>query len=183
MRRLSGAGRDDCPSGEGTFPLPPEVTSGTFVYPAAAEHRWDVKIKGFDARRVGAYRWRYGDPARDLTLDGDPVKSNYFVVVRLDQCRIYNCFAKTCGRAEMHQHYDAEKAAQAVRLAYCGTYYGYGEWRYNAGRPGDRWSCPYFFVHDGLVYKARAHAEEAPESARLRLFGNGIIVGKDRVLK
>lgn len=150
-----------------------------------------MNIRGFDAQRQKSYRWRYGDPARDLTLDGDPVQPNYVVIVRLKQCRIWTCTDSKCGRGEpTHQHYDAREAPQAVRLNYGGTGYGYGEWKQGRTEAFGKkfadecqWYCPVFIVYDGYVYRAVQRRSEPPESARLRLFGKGILVSKDRVLK
>jgi hypothetical protein len=140
-----------------------------------------VILKGFDARRAGAYRWRQGDPARDLDLYGSPVPSNNIVIVRLDKCRIWDCGDTKCGRSDgQHQHFSAQDAPQAVPLAYAGTWYGFAEWQYENT---NGWFQRVLFVKDGTVYKARLHKDEPPESAKIRLFGKGILVGKDRILQ
>lgn len=140
-----------------------------------------MKLKGFDARRAGAFRYRHGDPTRDVDRDGEPVESNYIVIVRLDACRIWTCGGTKCGRSDgEHQHYDPKDAPQAIALAYGGTWYGYAEWKHT---DKDGWFCPVYLVKDGIVYKARVKADEPPESARVRLFGQGVIVGKDRILQ
>lgn len=142
-----------------------------------------MQLKGFQAKRTGVFRSRPGDPARDLDLYGNPVPTNYAVIVRLDECRIWDCADPACGDLPkwggQHQHYSAKDAPQATPLAYCGTWYGYAEWRMTGN---DGWWRPVLFVKDGDVYKSRFKAEQPPEHERIRLFGKGIIVGKDQIL-
>lgn len=76
-------------------------------------------LDGIKCVESKAYGWRHGDPTRDVDRNGNPVQNNYIVIVRIKDCRLYEKDGK--------KFYDPLNAPQAFKLAYGGTYYGYGE--------------------------------------------------------
>lgn len=143
-----------------------------------------MKLKGYNATLVHNCRWRYADPARDLTLEEQPVQSNHVVIVREKDCKFVRCTGKEvegCQRNDVHEHCETKDAPQYIRLNYGGTWYGFEEWTFSPGKKD--WYLHVWFVHKGHVYRAERRADQPPEFARLRLFRKGIIAGKGRELK
>ena len=125
-------------------------------------------MDGIKCRKTRRYGWRYGDPTRDVDSHGNPVKSNYIVIVHRKDCPVVE--------RNGHSFYEPKDAPQAFKLAYGGTYYGYGESkvvRNGTGRHivvrrnGERayeWFCSYiktpvYFVRDRQVYIGNCYRE------------------------
>ena len=96
---------------------------------------------GIKFRRSRLYSWRYGDPERDIDLEGNPVSSNYVVLVSRKDCPIYI--------KDGRDFLSTEGASQAVKLAYSSNNMGYGKNRHY----DDRVTCPVFLVYDAVVYQ------------------------------
>jgi hypothetical protein len=141
-------------------------------------------LNGIRCRRSKVYGWRNGDPATDVDRHGDPVQSNYMVIVRIKDCPVVD-----------ERHYNPKGVKQAFPISNGGTYYGYGESqivRHGRGRyvrvyRGDPSaagtnSCgksvvrqdllfsyaktPVYFVQDGRVYVGACYRElKAGEAA------------------
>jgi len=143
-------------------------------------------LKGIRCRRSKVYGWRPGDPATDVDGRGNPVQSNYVVIVRIKDCPV----VEKNGRS----HYNPKGVAQAFPISNGGTYYGYGEsqivrhgrgryvrvYRPNPAAAGTN-SCgksvvrqdllfsyaktPVYFVQDGRVYVGTCYRELKAEEA------------------
>ena len=127
-------------------------------------------MDGIRCRKSKLLGWRSGDPTRDVDDRGNPVQSNYIVIVRISDCRRYE--------KDGRDYYDPTNAPQAFKLGYGGTYYGYaasrtvtnGAGRHvvvrRDGKTVYEWLCSYvktpmYFVHDGAVYVGACYKEIA----------------------
>lgn len=125
-------------------------------------------LDGIKCRKTRQYGWRYGDPARDVDSHGNPVKSNYIVIVRLRDCPVLE--------KQGHRFYDPKDAPQAFKLGYGGTHYGYGSPKAVRNGTGRHivvqrksgrvyeWFCSYiktpvYFVSNGQVYIGNCYRE------------------------
>ena len=79
-----------------------------------------MMLDGIRMRRSRVYGFRHGDPTTDVDSDGEPVDTNYVVIVRIKDCKLERD-PKT-GRV----YYNPQGVPQAMALGYGGTYYGYG---------------------------------------------------------
>jgi hypothetical protein len=117
---------------------------------------------GVRCRRSRVYGWRAGNPETDVDDHGDPVKSNYIVLVRIKDCPVED--------KDGRRYYEPKGVPQAVVLGYGGTYYGYGKVKVVRDGQGRYVNCrneaneivqefrcsyvkiPYYVVRDGHVY-------------------------------
>ena len=123
---------------------------------------------GVRCRESRAYGWRHGNPETDVDLYGNPVKSNYIVIVRAKDCPVVT--------KDGREYYQPEGVPQAFPIAHGGTYYGYGKcqvvlngegrWvRVNRnGKTEAEWlftyvKTPYYCVRDGRVYVGACYRE------------------------
>lgn len=117
-----------------------------------------MMIKGIKCRRSRRYGWRDGNPETDKDIDGNPVEENYFVLVKIADCRLYE--------EDGRQYYDAKGVPSAVPLGYGATYYGYGKRRTNnrfawiydykekrAALVSKYETVPFYAVKKGIVYR------------------------------
>lgn len=79
-------------------------------------------------KKYGTYKkdlfWRHANPETDFDIDGDPIKSNYSVIVRVKDCTLLR--KSENGRV----HYlDTKNAPQAIIINHNSTFSGYTEWK------------------------------------------------------
>jgi len=125
-------------------------------------------LDGIRCKRSKVYGWRNGDPATDMDGRGQPVQSNYVVIVRIKDCPVVEKNGRQC--------YNPNGVKQAFPISHGGTYYGYGKSqivRHGRGRyvrvrraDGIRQDLlfsyaktPVYFVHDGYVYVGACYRE------------------------
>ena len=122
-------------------------------------------FNGMVIRRNKKLAYRRADPMRDVDDDGRPLKSNYIVIVRMKDCRLFTQPGDLDRFGMPRQYYDPEEAPQTVKLGMGGTNYGYGKWRtHRTARRfqteqgivtvSEWYSCPVYVVLDGRVYQA-----------------------------
>jgi len=112
-----------------------------------------MKFKGIDCRQANHLGYRKADPEKDRDISGNPVPANYVVVVRMKDCRVYEDY-KSGGLV-----YDASEAP-AIPLDYSRTNAGYGKW---SRRMEMHWTCPFYVVKDGRVYRGTIRRHAKPE--------------------
>ena len=78
-----------------------------------------VRFQGKMLTRADSYGYRPGNPESDVDSDGQPVQSNYIVLVKVADCQT-NENPETGAIT-----YNPEGVAQAEKLGYGGTNYGY----------------------------------------------------------
>lgn len=123
---------------------------------------------GIQLQRANHLGYRYGDPERDQNLSGDPIESNYVVIVSKKDCRTYE--------KDGRRYYDASDAP-SIPMTHGGTYYGYGKvrrrttstWTTVNGEevsPGTTYyTTPYYMVKDGVVYQGTLRNLKVPIAA------------------
>lgn len=116
-----------------------------------------MRIKGIRCNRVKHIGWRRANPETDVDIDGNPLDSSYFVLVKISDCELTE---DSRGR----KFYNADNVPQWKSLAYGGTYYGYDKTRQqNRGRYIDGkwvdkyWTTGFWAVINGLVYRGTIH--------------------------
>lgn len=126
---------------------------------------WD----GIRCKRSRVYGWRDGDPATDVDFPGNPVQSNYVVIVRIADCPVET---KPSGR----EYYKPEGVKQAFPISNGGTHYGYGKSKIIRNGPGRHvlvfrngkaqyeWlatyvKTPMYVVRDGEVHVGACYRE------------------------
>jgi hypothetical protein len=109
-----------------------------------------VELDGMSFRRAPHLGYRSGNPETDVDRHGDPVKSNYVVIVRIKDCEITEM-------DDGRKFYASVGVSAHVSLVYGGTYYGYGPLR----RRGKDYTCTVYAVNDGMVYTSTLRYREA----------------------
>jgi len=125
-----------------------------------------MMLDGIKIKKSKAYGWRNADPSIDVDDQGRPLQSNYIVIVKINDCPIY----EKNGR----KYYEPKGVKQAFKLGMGGTYYGYGKTqiihngygRYVLSRHDNKMTLmysyrktPMYFVRDGQVYVGACYSE------------------------
>lgn len=125
---------------------------------------------GVECRVINTLGYRMADGKTDVDTNGDVVKSNYIVLVRIKDCPV----EEHNGRL----YYKPEGVKQAVLIDHGGTYYGYGKPKKVLNGAGkyvrvmeggvlstlrelrfSYWKTPYYCVRDGKVYRGNCYRE------------------------
>jgi len=125
---------------------------------------------GIKCKRSKVFGWRSGNPETDLDFNGQPVKENYVVIVRIADCPVEKSLRS--GR----EYYKPEGVQQAFPITHGGTYYGYAKSKIVRNGPGRHvrvrvfnstqyeWlrtyvKTPIYVVQDGAVYVGATYRE------------------------
>ena len=102
-------------------------------------------VRGIKVRESNKYYWRPGNKLIDKDSHGNPVDSNYFIVIRKTDCPLKEI------DGIMYRIAD-ENVPQAVVLGYGATYYGYGK-TYTKIIVFDKYKItPFYTVVKGKLY-------------------------------
>ena len=105
---------------------------------------------GREFRRAPHLTFRNADPERDVDHKGNPVKSNYCIIVPVSHCEVKDGIIT----------YDSIQAAKGLQgMVYTGTNTMLGDYRYNNGirEIGGEMVKGYYTRPKYLVYKGRVY--------------------------
>lgn len=136
-----------------------------------------------NTKKYGIYKrdlfWRHANPETDFDIDGEPIASNYSVIVRVKDCEL----VRKSDNERVH-YLDAKNAPQAIIINHNSTSSGHTEWKQINLKEGKFiktnglfgsmefvkvfFRCTYYTILGNKVYAKSKYSIHMPENFRRR---------------